>query len=247
MYQERRPMANNVLSWSYKQPIKNSSVKFVLTIMADCASDEGYCYPSISYIKQCTSLDRKTIINAVAKLEEMGIISDTGSRKGRTGQIKIYQIDTTWTVSKESRKRNSTENGTVPFFPVKESQKRDTEPSLEPLLFINKGFELPPEISKELWVAFLEMRKRQKKPPTVFAQKLLIKKLLEFIAHGHDPTQIIEKTIENGWLSFFEPTTPKRNHDQHPRSQPQPAKFNPASAAIEFARSLEENSASWSG
>lgn len=154
-------MSIEIISKVLKLDVKPSSCKFVLVALANCANDEDRtCYPSVKYLCDATSQDRKTVLENLKKLKNMGLISDTGNRKGFTGQVIVYKIITeNFTANsaengtiKQSQNRNSTENGTVPkfppnspVFPVKESRfSHETvpktghgnvnEPSLEPLI-----------------------------------------------------------------------------------------------------------------
>jgi phage replication O-like protein O len=63
--------------------------------------------------------------------------------------------------------------------------------------------ELPDWVDKETFNAFLEMRKRQKAPPTEYAIKLLIKALDRFRQDGDDPNQILNQSIMNNWKGVF--------------------------------------------
>ncbi len=67
------------------------------------------------------------------------------------------------------------------------------------------AFELPDWIPLETWNAFIDMRKRIKKPATDFAKKLIVGKLEKFKAQGHDVVAILEKSITSGWQDVFEP------------------------------------------
>ncbi|WP_367126141.1 helix-turn-helix domain-containing protein [Ralstonia sp. CP] len=136
-------MSVEAIAWALKQPIERSSAKFVLVVMANCADGKEFlAWPSTSYLAECTSQDRKTVLKNIGVLAEMGLIVDTGERKGDTKQIPVYRLNSSkngtvkkpnnstenGTVSttdngaeigtvKESQKRNSPKNGTVPFFP----------------------------------------------------------------------------------------------------------------------------------
>lgn len=61
-------------------------------------------------------------------------------------------------------------------------------------------FLLPENIKKETWEAYLEMRKTIKKPATLHAQNLIIKKLLKM---EDDPNLILEQSIENSYQGVF--------------------------------------------
>ncbi|MDG2524624.1 helix-turn-helix domain-containing protein [Stenotrophomonas sp. HITSZ_GD] len=143
-------MSVEAITWALKQPIRQSSTKFVLVVLANCASGDSWlAFPSTAYLAEATGQDRKTVVSNLAKLREWGLIEDSGKRQGDTRQVIVYRLrgpDFMWSDDggKGGEKRNSSENGTVPkteanstVFPAKqsrfsreESQKRDTEPSL---------------------------------------------------------------------------------------------------------------------
>jgi hypothetical protein len=56
----------------------------------------------------------------------------------------------------------------------------------------------------ETWYAFLEMRKKMKKPPTEKAVELLLAKLKKFKDAGQDIQAVLEKSITSGWQDVFE-------------------------------------------
>jgi hypothetical protein len=63
---------------------------------------------------------------------------------------------------------------------------------------------LPDWIPLDTWQAFLDMRKKIRKPPTEAAIKLLIAKLERFRKSGQDVQAILEKSITNSWQDVFE-------------------------------------------
>jgi len=63
---------------------------------------------------------------------------------------------------------------------------------------------LPNWIPLETWQAFLEMRKKIKKPPTEKAVELLIAKLEKFKDAGQDIQAVLEKSITSNWQDVFE-------------------------------------------
>jgi len=62
----------------------------------------------------------------------------------------------------------------------------------------------PEWIPLEAWHAFLEMRKKTKKPPTEKAVELLLAKLKKFKDAGQDVQAILEKSITNNWQDVYE-------------------------------------------
>lgn len=65
--------------------------------------------------------------------------------------------------------------------------------------------ELPDWLPLDAWGAFLDMRKKIKKPPTEYAQQLLLKKLGGFYAADMDPAAILNQSIMNGWQDLYAP------------------------------------------
>lgn len=125
-------MSVEAVTWALGLDIAPSSAKFVLVVIANCASSETMeAYPSTAYLARATNQDRKTVAANLGRLRELGYIEDTGRRQGSTSQVVVYRLnepengpvsDVEKTPEngpvEEAQKRNSTENGTVPFFPT---------------------------------------------------------------------------------------------------------------------------------
>lgn len=123
-------MSVEAITWALNLKVERSSAKFVLVAMANCANNDMTCWPSVQYLSDATCQDRKTVLENIKRLKDAGLIMDTQLRKGHTGQVIVYQLKNTENGSvKESQKRDSTENGTVPktngnspVFPVEQSR-----------------------------------------------------------------------------------------------------------------------------
>jgi hypothetical protein len=123
-------------SWAAKQRPGSASAKLVLLGLASCADANHCAFPSIQWLCDFSDLNRKTVIAALQRLEEgmFPLIEDTGERRGRTGQVKVYRLaaadagassdpaSETIPKAEQFQKRNSSAFGS------KQSQKRDTEP-----------------------------------------------------------------------------------------------------------------------
>jgi hypothetical protein len=127
-------MSNEALNWARQQTGINSSTKFVLVAMADIIRESNQFFMSLETLCGYTNQDRKTVIKALKILCDLGLIADTGNRKGDTKKIVVYKLNFL----------NSTETGTIPnteqfqfspetvpnfppnstVFPSKQSQKR---------------------------------------------------------------------------------------------------------------------------
>ena len=137
-------MSNAAIKWALSQPLSKSSAKFVLVVMADLAGDDDMkCFPSSKHLSDATGQDVKTVLSGLRLLREDGFISDTGERRGATGQVVVYQLNTTKTGCVGGSKTppnfqpNTPEKGVVdddgntpvfpsntPVFPIKHTQKR---------------------------------------------------------------------------------------------------------------------------
>ncbi len=88
---------------------------------------------------------------------------------------------------KEGGGRMDDEGGRIPPTPLKPS---------EPFI--------PPEPE---WEEFIRYRKRINSPFTDHARKLALTALAALVAEGHDPREIINRSILNGWKGLFAPRT----------------------------------------
>ena len=65
------------------------------------------------------------------------------------------------------------------------------------------SIELPEWIDKELWDAFLEMRKKKRASPTKKAIDLLVKELGKLKADGNDPNEVLKQSIMRNYTGVF--------------------------------------------
>lgn len=81
-------------SWAAKQRPGSASAKLVLLGLASCADAHHCAYPSVDWLCEFGDLNRKTVIAALQRLEEglCPLIEDTGERRGRTKQVKVYRL-----------------------------------------------------------------------------------------------------------------------------------------------------------
>jgi hypothetical protein len=211
-------MSIEALNWALSQKIDRSSAKFVLVAMANCANEDMKCWPSIAYLSEATCQDRKTVVENIKRLKELGIISDTDSRMGKTLQVPVFSLN------KEYQNRNSSEIGTVPkkaikspVFPYKESRfSVETvpktghgtikEPLVEPSGTINKReapknpeLELLHEIPQNLAKDFLRLRKSKNLPLTQTAFEGIQR---EAAKAGLSLEDTIRACCEYGWAGF---------------------------------------------
>ena len=100
-----------------------------------------------------------------------------------------------------------------------------------PSLFLPDWLPLGP------WKEFLEMRKRIRKPPTPYAQTLLLKKLSALRDAGHDPAAVLNKSTISNWQDVYE-LKEARNGNGNGLNKPRPKLPNPAQLTREREREM---------
>lgn len=74
----------------YKQ---KSNIKLVLVKLCDNASDEGYCWPSMGRIAKECELSRRSVVDQISKLKDMGLIEVEHRFKDNEQTSNGYQIN----------------------------------------------------------------------------------------------------------------------------------------------------------
>jgi pyocin large subunit-like protein len=114
-------MSVEAITWALKQPIPVSSAKFVLVVLANHANEEQLAYPSVAYLVNATSQNRKTVLANLERLCEWKLIERTDERIGDTGRIVVYRLLASARLfeleivpkTESSQKRDHSKNGTI--------------------------------------------------------------------------------------------------------------------------------------
>ena len=85
-------MSVDATRWAWLAPVKSSTQRLVLLSLADRAGEYHTCFPSVARITKDTKLNRKTIMKVIGELIELGLVEDTGHKKGTTKQIIVYRL-----------------------------------------------------------------------------------------------------------------------------------------------------------
>lgn len=106
-------MSLDATLWAWQQKLRPTH-KLLLLSLADRAGPDHTVWPSCAQLEADTGLNPKTIYEAIGQLKSTGLLRDTGSRKGITKQVIVYQLMGVEDRSKHTRKRNTSENGSDP-------------------------------------------------------------------------------------------------------------------------------------
>lgn len=78
--------------WKLNKSQVTPTEKLVLLSYADRADEEGRAYPSSKRLESDTLLDRKTIFKCLLSIQDKGLLTKTGERKGRSNQVHVYKF-----------------------------------------------------------------------------------------------------------------------------------------------------------
>lgn len=122
-------MSDEAKAWALKQPVPMSSAKFVLYVMANQVTTD-LAFLAVETIAKNTALNRKTVLACIERLEQWGLIEDTGERRGRTGRIPVYRLLMgNGLFDNAPHSVNRPKNGTVPKTGPLENHPRKSEGS----------------------------------------------------------------------------------------------------------------------
>lgn len=116
-------MSIDATRWAWTAPVNNSSQRLVLLSLADRASDEHTAWPSIERLAKDTVLDKKTVQKVILELIDLGLIKDTGDRKGPTKRVRVLKLN--GVKGREDYTPNLDDANTPKNGNIKQSQKRN--------------------------------------------------------------------------------------------------------------------------
>lgn len=180
-----------------------------LLALADWSDDEGRCFPSIKSIAKKIRLKERQVQRTVNQLISEGFVTVLSNKfGGAPGSSRRYQIvlsSLTGVVDDTPKSKTGVMQDAdgchiTPYTDVVEDTLTVIEPSLT-----TKGFELPDWVPVVEWNAFVDHRKKLKKPLTSYSMNLAINQLKKIVDEGHQPDDVINEAILRGWQSFFAP------------------------------------------
>lgn len=191
--------------------------KLVLLALADCANDEGRCWPGVASLCRKTGKAERSLQGALKALESGGHIT-RDQIPGKGCRYVIHPTPSLFAPAKSAPRNKCApqDNANTPAksagTPAKSAgkpSKKHQEPSNSTKA--RAVFQLPNDIPKQEWADFEEMRQRIRKPMTDGARRLAIKRLRKFQEQGHDPADVLNHCILNAYQGIFAPTKDRAN------------------------------------
>lgn len=215
-------MSFTAAAWAIKQRPKLPSEKLVLILLADCHNEStNRCDPSMDYLALHAMCEKRTAIRATESLEQQGfltILRQQGRRNRYTLNIEEDQKAVTKShqcqnVTRDNNDQSGDINAQSGDMGVTQTYKNQEEPEKGIVTLEQKKqkrqtanyfFELlPPDIDRDLWRDFIDLRKKLKAQNTERAINTLISDLTEFQLQGMDPNEVIERSIVNSWKGVY--------------------------------------------
>lgn len=213
-------MSVEVMSAVFKRYPNGGGEMLLALALADHAHDDGTkIFPFVQHLAEKTRQSVRSVQYQLRRMEESGWLILVNAGNGGYGRPNEYRISPDWLKGAEiapmKRVQSETEkgandnakgaiddkkgcNGLHPHITVKEPSTTINEPSAP----ARDG--LPdwlPTSSWEMWDRF--RKKKSGKAWTDDAKHLSICKLGKLRAQGHDPTAVIEQSVQAGWTGLF--------------------------------------------
>ena len=218
--------------------------KLVLLALADCANDEGHCWPSATTLARKSGQGERTVRRAIQSLVHKRHLT----QNQRSGTSAIYIVhpcqsgtparaaplpDRPPTPARAAPKPLGTVNPSEANASsgVRDAIQREKKAALGSCL--KKAFAAPDGVSDQVWSDFLNSPKRRKAGMSDTAYAGILRNLRCLSEHGFPPGEMIALAVERGW------TTVKLDwvqNDRRPhtlgRNQPNDGLSETARAAI---------------
>ena len=85
-------MSWQALKWAAQQRAGDLAASAVLRVLADHASNTGRTFVDSKTICDELGTTKPTVLDAIKRLLERGLMEDTGERIGKTGRVPVFQL-----------------------------------------------------------------------------------------------------------------------------------------------------------
>ena len=179
------------------------SQKIVLLALADCANDEGHCWPSMATLAKKCSKGERTVQGVIKQLVDGGHLTRE-EVLGKGCKYVVHPRSDCAPQSLRPRKHRATPPQPLRDTPAAAADK-PSKNHQEPSVGSKAREPFPPDwVPAEPWSAFVEMRREGKGVFTLRAAKLIVTELENLRAKGHDPGAVLDQSTRNAWKDVYE-------------------------------------------
>lgn len=166
--------------------------KLVLLALADCANDEGHCWPSAATIVRKSGQGERTVRRCIQSLVKKRHLTQQ-QRKGTSPNYLVHPCQS-GTPANEA--------------PLPDRPDTPARVAPKPLRTVNRSeakassrYPAPDGVPDETWEDFLNSPKRKKAGMSGTAYSGIRNNLIELAEHGYPPGEMIALAVERGWTT----------------------------------------------
>ena len=199
-------MSVRVMSAIWELPMLPTD-KLVMLALADCANDEGHCWPSIATVARKSGASERSVQRAIRRAEEAGLLH----REEVIGKGCKYNIDPRHCVTPVKVSPPPQCHPTPDTVSPKPSRTIKSS-SVAKATSLREAFPMPVGTDPQCWRDFLENRKRKRLGNTATAHRKLLADLARLSDDEWPPPRLIEHAAAHGWGGIYDPREQRNGH-----------------------------------
>ena len=206
-------MANQATTWAWECSQSGGLDLLVLLSLANRYNlEKRGCWPSYNTLARDCKVSESAAKRSVRNLTKLGEV-DNQNRKLDTAvnDSNFYSLPKfeQWLKALRQNPGGSNRPDPVGSNRTPGGVPQTTEPVSEPVKTLKANTRhvrvaLPDWLPEKDWKDFCEMRQRIRAPLTEAGKEKIIKKLEAMRARGHDPLEVLSRSVENSWRGVFE-------------------------------------------
>jgi hypothetical protein len=193
-------------AWATELP---AGEKLVLLALADCANDEGKCWPGLASLCRKTGRCKRSLQESLRILDKSGHITRT-ENPGKGMNYEVHPVAKSAPVADHATGSKKT---------CKPVAKSAPKPSRTVIASEAKAssarraaYPPPPGVPFEVWSDYLKLRQAKRARMSDTAYRRQIAKLTQLADDGHPPGEVVAQSVEHGWTGFFPLKADRNDH-----------------------------------
>lgn len=175
-----------------------ASEKLVLLALADCANDEGHCWPGLASLCRKTGRCKRSLQESLRMLDRAGHITRT-ENPGKGMNYIVHPVAGNAPVAASSTGSKKAYRPVAKSAPKPSRTINASEAKASSARRI--AFLPPPNVPDVVWADFLNSPKRRKAGMSNTAYVGICNNLNVLAEHGFPPGEMIALAVERGWVT----------------------------------------------